>query len=118
MNLAVIHLQHKFKEKMRNLFLATVLVLGCSIVAIAGGAKNNTNSTITGKVIDSNKEAVVGALISIEGVEEKVYTDLEGNFTINTPKANAIIVSFISFEDEKVQILETTKELTVVLEEK
>jgi hypothetical protein len=44
-------------------------------------------STVSGKVVDLNSgETLAGVAVSIEGTDTKVYTDLDGNFTIKDIK--------------------------------
>lgn len=103
---------------MKNLFIAAILVFGFSFSSIAGGKETKKSSIINGKVVDSKQEVVAGALIIIEATGEKVYSDLEGNFSIENATGENIQVSFISFNDKVIKIEDTTKEITVVLEEK
>ncbi len=104
--------------KMKNLLVASFLVFGMSFSSIAGG-KDSKNTTITnGKVVDTNQEAVAGALISVTETGEKVYSDLEGNFSLENATGKNIQVTFISYNDLIIKIQDTSNEITVVLEEK
>ncbi len=51
---------------------------------------------VTGKLIDSNGEPLMGALISIDGSDLRTYTDVTGNFTLSPidPGTYDIIVEF------------------------
>lgn len=101
---------------MRKSFLAVAIILATSFSVSAGG--KNTNNSIKGTVVDSNQEAIAGALVSIEGLNQKVYTDLDGHFEIENIGADAINISFVSFEDKNVSLESNTTDLTIVLEEK
>ncbi|MBR9830724.1 carboxypeptidase-like regulatory domain-containing protein [Acidiluteibacter ferrifornacis] len=102
---------------MKNIFLTAAIILTTSMTAIAGG-KNTSTSTLKGKVMDSNNEVIAGALISIEGMSEKVYTDFDGNFEINNAAGKSVKVSFVSYEDKSIEVSSTENELTIVLDEK
>jgi hypothetical protein len=102
---------------MKNIVLTAAIILATSLTAIAGG-KNTTTSTLKGKVLDSNNEVIAGALVSVEGMTEKVYTDFDGNFEINTVSGKSVNVSFVSFEDKKIEVTSIEKEMTIVLGEK
>lgn len=72
----------------------------CSSVAFA--------AVIKGKVIDSNKETLVGAHILIEGMREQGVAGLDGSFTFTklTTGTYRITVSFIGYKN-------LTKEVTI-----
>lgn len=95
----------------------TIVVL--SIFGIAVFADNNPDLTpksvkITGQVVDKiNQEALAGALIKIEGTDIEVYTDFDGNFSIEgiTPDHYTLKCSLISYtECEKEICIDTAGE--------
>jgi hypothetical protein len=82
-------------------------------------------STVTGKVVDLNSgETLAGVAISIEGTDTKVYTDLDGNFTIKDIKPGVynLILSMISYKNSLVENVELlpneNEELEVKLDNK
>lgn len=101
---------------MKNIILTAAIFLTTTLSAFAGGEKNTSTSILKGTLVDNNNEVIAGALISIEGMEEKVYTDLDGNFVISNATGKAVNVSFVSYEDKIVEINST--EMTIVLDEK
>jgi len=63
----------------------------------------NKTTTISGKIIDiKTGESIVGACITIEGSNLKVYTDLDGNYEINNLKAGIykLNVNMISYKEK------------------
>ncbi len=88
---------------MKQLFL-TLSILAATLTTIAGNAKTTSEEmsliSIQGKVIDAeSKENLAGVLICIS--DYKVYTDLDGNFSIELPYYmldNNMMVSYISYE--------------------
>ena len=61
----------------------------------------NTSVHVNGKIIDKETgEPLIGALVKIEGTNQKVYTDFDGNFNLENIKADVynISVSYISYE--------------------
>lgn len=96
------------------------LVIGCSNQLFATGkipAKPLAKGSITGKVEDTKTgESLVGVAVSIEGSDLKVYTDLDGTFTINSiaPGSYNLILSLISYKNslvENVKINPSAKEI-------
>ena len=77
------------------------------------GLINNTESTSpddTGKILFSGTvieeltgEPVPGACITIRETDQEIYTDFDGNFSVEefTPGTYTIEVSFVSFEKEE-----------------
>ena len=82
-------------------------------------------STVSGKVVDLNSgETLAGVAVSIEGTDTKVYTDLDGNFTIKDIKPGVynLILSMISYKNSLVENVELlpneNEELEVKLDNK
>jgi hypothetical protein len=93
----------------RVLFLLTFICLGIGTVA-AQVAK------VTGKVTDTNGEAVIGASVYVIGTNLGANTDIEGNFTIeNVPSSASMVrVSYVGMTTQEVHILRG-KPMKVVL---
>jgi hypothetical protein len=102
---------------MKNIVLTTAIILATSFTALAGG-KNTSTTTVKGKVLDTNNEVIAGALVSVEGMNEKVYTDFDGNFEINTASGKSVKVSFVSYEDKSIEVTSIENEMTIVLDAK
>ncbi len=92
--------------------IALILVLFVSVNSLMADngdltpKKSNdaTKSVVSGKVIDIiTGESIAGACISIEGADIKVYTDLDGNYSISDvkPGTYTINVSMISYKSKE-----------------
>tara|TARA_R110002049_G_scaffold171475_4_gene338010 strand:+ start:1382 stop:1693 length:312 start_codon:yes stop_codon:yes gene_type:complete len=103
---------------MKNIILTAAIFLATTLTAFAGGEKNTSSSILKGTVVDNNNEVIAGALISIEGMDEKVYTDLDGNFEIQNATGKAVKVSFVSYADKSIEVSSTENEMKIVLEDK
>lgn len=108
--------------------IALFTALFFSLLSVSIYAENlpsspvKSTSVITGKVLDlSSGEALAGVKISIEGTCISVFTDLEGNFTIDgmQPGTYNLISSLISYNSslvEKIELEPATEEnLTIKL---
>ena len=73
---------------------------------------------VTGKVTDTNGEAVIGASVYVIGTNLGANTDIEGNFTIeNVPSSASMLrVSYVGMTTQEVHILRG-KPMKVVLVE-
>jgi len=94
------------------LVIGIVLMVSNNLFAIGDNTvAPNTKSNIAGKVIDNKTgESLVGVAISIEGTNIKTYSDLDGNFEINsiTPGNYNLILSLISYKNSLVENLKVS----------
>ncbi|MGB4444643.1 MAG: carboxypeptidase-like regulatory domain-containing protein, partial [Dysgonamonadaceae bacterium] len=73
--------------------------------------------TITGKVVDTNGEPIIGATILIKGTTRGTVTDMDGNYTLsNVPDDATLVFSFVGMESQEVQVGNRTK-IDVVMQE-
>jgi len=92
----------------RALVFATSTVLITSLAFAEGNSTTPplTTSTVVGTVLDNNTgETLAGVAITLEGTDQKVYTDLDGNFTIKEIKPGTynLIISMISYKNSLVE---------------
>lgn len=59
---------------------------------------------ITGKVIDSAGEPIIGASVLVKGSGVGAVTDIDGNFTVNAPFGSTLEVSFVGYATQTIQI--------------
>lgn len=81
-----------------NLFrvfvLAAALILNISVYA---------QTTVSGLVIDSNHEPVIGASVLVKGTPTGTATDFEGRFTVKAPNENSmLVISYVGCETREV----------------
>ena len=97
---------------MKRIILFALLILTSNNISLAGNGENkdvkgkesNNSKIISGKVVDVNsKEEIAGAEIIISN--QKVYTDLSGNFSvvISTLTTEAT-VKYISYKDSNIKV--------------
>lgn len=73
--------------------------------------------TITGTVLDTNSEPVVGAAVSVKGTTTGTMTDLNGRFTLPVPSATVSIrISSIGYTTQDVDVRSKTT-VEVILQE-
>lgn len=79
--------------------------------------------SFSGTVIDfASGEALTGVEVTVEGTDIKVYTDFDGNFSIDNVKPGNynIIASYISYEKSLIENFEANtqnKEVDIKLQE-
>ncbi|MFC2759798.1 TonB-dependent receptor [Hallella multisaccharivorax] len=62
--------------------------------------------TVQGKVIDKQtKEGLIGATVTIKGLSKGTVTDINGNFSMTVPYADAIlVVSYVGYQPKEIHI--------------
>ena len=89
-------------------FCIVLLLIPLSITVFAQGK-------ITGKVIDTSGESIIGATIVVKGTNDGTVTDVSGNFTLNAT-TGTLVVSYIGFITQEIPIAGQSS-FTVILEE-
>lgn len=85
---------------MRKSILSFLLALAVCLTASAQSTK-----TLSGKVVDSSGEPLIGAAIKVNGTTQGFLTDLDGNFEITGVKFPAkVTVSFIGYADTEIEL--------------
>ncbi|MDE6122625.1 MAG: carboxypeptidase-like regulatory domain-containing protein, partial [Duncaniella dubosii] len=92
----------------------TMLLL---LVLCVGFNANAQNLTVSGTVVDSTDEPMIGATVQVDGTKNIVVTDIDGNFTLKNVAKNAtLVVSYIGYKTEKIAVDGQTN-IRVVLSE-
>ncbi|SFF82455.1 TonB-dependent receptor [Prevotella sp. KH2C16] len=60
-------------------------------------------SKLSGTVTDPDGEPLIGATVTQKGTQNKVVTDIDGNFTIEAPVGSPLVISYIGSEDREVR---------------
>lgn len=83
---------------------------GLTFAPIDVFAEQNTmimqqSGNVKGRVTDSNGEPIVGAAIVVQGTTQGTVTDVDGNYELTGVPADAtIVVSFLGYDDEVIQV--------------
>lgn len=106
-----------------SIIIATLLfsVFIMSANAEKSGGEVPKSVSISGKVINkTNQEALAGALVKIAGTDIEVYTDFDGEFSINgiVPDTYKLTCSMISYSDivEEVEVDGKTENVEIELQ--
>ncbi|MDE6809770.1 MAG: TonB-dependent receptor [Muribaculaceae bacterium] len=94
----------------RRAWLTIFMVICLSFPALA------QKITVTGTVVDNFGEPLMGASVIAEGAASGVGTDLDGNFRIEVEPNAVLIVSYIGFETQRINVDGRTH-IDVVLQE-
>jgi len=99
---------NQMKKVIFTTILSSLLLIYFTVSATnENPPKNAVNINFQGKVIDNQTgESLAGVVIEVNGTDVKVYSDLEGNYTINGLKSGkyTIFVNYISYRKESREI--------------
>jgi hypothetical protein len=100
-----------FMEKLyKSLSVFILLLVLSSATALA-------QRTVTGQVIDEFNDGLPGVSILVKGTTSGVVTDIEGNFSINVPSEQSVLVfSFIGFVSKE-EVVGNRSLINVTLEQ-
>ena len=97
--------------------------VGSPDASMPQAVQQNGNHKVTGRVVDSAGEPLIGATIMVEGTKEGAVTDIDGNFTINTTSKAKLVISYVGYTTQtilvgdKTTIDVTLKEVTNTMNE-
>ncbi len=82
---------------MKHLFVFLLLFIGI-------GAATAQNVQITGTVKDKLGETVIGANVTVKGTTNGAITDLDGKFSLQAPPNATLVVSFIGYTTQEIEL--------------
>lgn len=74
------------------------------------------NYQLKGTVIDPSNEPLIGANVSVKGTTNGTITDVNGSFVLNVSPKATIVVSFMGFDSQEINV-NAQKNLKIVLKE-
>ena len=78
-----------------------------SLVTMSGYAQSKT---VTGKIIDSTGEPVIGASVLVKGTTNGVISDIDGNFSIQGVANDAVLqISFVGYKAQDIPVAGKTR---------
>jgi len=89
-----------------RLLPALILALSMNLMA--------QKSTITGRVVDSKNEAVIGATIMIKGTSTGTVSDFNGNFSLEAAGNDILMISYVGMIPQQISV-GTTKVFRVIM---
>ena len=99
------------ESKQKHLYFSVAFALSVALVPTSANAVGNPvgspdaatvqavqqsgNHKVTGRVVDSAGEPLIGATIMVEGSKDGVVTDIDGNYTINAAPKAKLVISYV-----------------------
>lgn len=106
--------------------MATCAVLSAGCLPMAAYAESDEvnavqmvqqQKTITGQVVDSKGETIIGANVMEKGTTNGTITDFDGNFTLNVSSKATLVISYIGYKSVEVPASALKSGMKVTLKE-
>lgn len=98
--------------------LVVVSLIGMGVpYAVADTPAESVSSAsvkVSGKVIDSTGEPLIGATVLVKGSATGAATDIDGNFQLNAPKGATLVVSYVGYKAQQVKVSPNPMTITLV----
>ncbi|MBG6233993.1 TonB-linked SusC/RagA family outer membrane protein [Pedobacter sp. CAN_A7] len=75
-----------------------------NLIAIVPVGTLMKDITVTGKVLDETNMPIPGATITIKGLSRGTQTDTNGNYSLIAPENAVLIVSYIGYDPQEIQL--------------
>ena len=82
--------------------------VGSPEALMSQAVQQNGNHKVTGRIVDSAGEPLIGATIMVEGTKEGAVTDIDGNFTINTTSKAKLVISYVGYTTQTILVGDKT----------
>jgi TonB-linked SusC/RagA family outer membrane protein len=90
----------------------SMLLLAMSVTAFA------QNRTVTGVVLDTNNEPLIGVAVIVDGTTNGAMTDVDGTFSLTVPSGDVVLdVTSLGYVSQKVTVPANQAKVTVLLVE-
>lgn len=91
--------------------IIVIILLACAQLTLLAQAVR-----VSGKVTDTNGEAIIGATLLVKGSSTGTTTDFDGNFSIQLSSVNdVLVISYIGMKTQEIKPGARTSGLTIVL---
>lgn len=77
---------------------------------------NQQGKTITGVIIDSNREPVIGANVVEKGTTNGTITDMDGEFRLDVAENTTLVISYIGYLSQSLEVGNKSR-LEIILKE-
>lgn len=92
-------MENKKEDFQRGIYkLATLLLV--AFISLSAFAQKQT---ITGRIIDINNEAIIGASILEKGTTNGTITDFDGKFSLEVSSKSTLIISYIGYKTQEIK---------------
>lgn len=94
--------EKKFCRGLLGVFQQCFILILLSVLSVTASAQNKS---VSGTVVDSNGEPIIGASILVKNTTNGTITDIDGKFNLGNVPANAtLVVSYVGYVGQNVPV--------------
>jgi len=87
------------KRKTQQILIFCLVLFLANIITNDAVATTQQQLSISGRVLDTNREALAGVTVIVKGTTTGTVTDINGRYSLSVPDANSVLAfSFIGFK--------------------
>lgn len=96
----------QMKKKIKNRCMKVFLLLIVSMLSFSSSmyGQSGSNITVKGNVKDNNGEAIISGSVVVKGSTIGTVTDIDGNYTINTPADAILVFSYVGYKNQEIPV--------------
>jgi TonB-dependent starch-binding outer membrane protein SusC len=87
----------------RLAFSSIILLLSCCFSVLQA-----QNLSLKGSIKDESGSGLPGASITVKGTSQGTVTDNDGNFALEVPKGGTLVISYVGFDNQEININDNT----------
>ena len=98
-------MKHIFKHITGSARFVALMFMAATLLLPASALAQDKKITVSGTITDaSNKQALVGAAVSVEGTTIGTSSDLQGKYTLQVPANGVLEVQYLGYTSQKIKI--------------
>ena len=105
-------LQFFIKIRKQIFLLAAIGIFSVFVL----NAQTGATVSINGSIKDIQGDPIIGASVIAKGTRSGTVTDISGNFQLSTPKDEVLLISYVGFVSQEINVGSRTR-IEIVLEE-
>ena len=89
----------------KNISGYTKRVIGLFVMFVCFASVSATaQQTVSGKITSDNGESLIGVTVLVQGTTIGTVTDIDGNFSLDTPPNSVLEISYIGYKPQTVPV--------------
>lgn len=106
------HVMTKFNSTKKRMFFSRVFLVMTFVFCVSAAAFAQ-NKAISGTIVDTNGEPIIGANVKVKGTSVGNISDIDGNFTFEAPSTGTLVISYIGYKTQEIALGKSIYQITL-----
>ncbi|MGN0068923.1 MAG: SusC/RagA family TonB-linked outer membrane protein [Prevotella sp.] len=102
---------------MRKMYFATFIGILFGLLCGGSSVQAQNVKTVSGTVVDDMDEPVISATVKVKGTQTVTITDMDGNFKISAPEDGTLVITYLGFAPQEVNVADVKGALNIKLQQ-